>query len=101
MGEIAQRHADVCFVTSDNPRTENPNSIIEDILGGMNREQSGLVVESDRRKAILAAIGDARHGDLVAVCGKGHEDYQIVGAKRHHFDDREEAESALSIWSSH
>jgi UDP-N-acetylmuramoyl-L-alanyl-D-glutamate--2,6-diaminopimelate ligase len=101
MGEIAQRQADVCFVTSDNPRTENPNSIIEDILGGMIREQSGLVVEPDRRKAILAAIGDAQRGDLVAVCGKGHEDYQIIGAKRHHFDDREEAERALSIWSSH
>ena len=100
MGEIAQKNADVCYVTSDNPRTENPNAIIDDILEGMNRGQTGLIVEPDRKKAIDAAIREAGKGDLVAICGKGHEDYQIVGASRHHLDDREEARRSLSQWSS-
>jgi UDP-N-acetylmuramoyl-L-alanyl-D-glutamate--2,6-diaminopimelate ligase len=100
MGEIAQRHADTCYVTSDNPRTEDPLAIIEDILAGMNRGKPGVVVEPNRRSAIQAAIREARLGDLVAICGKGHEDYQIVGAKREHFDDREEAERALSAWGA-
>jgi UDP-N-acetylmuramyl-tripeptide synthetase len=100
MGTIAQENADIAYVTSDNPRSEEPNAIIEEILGGMDRAAAGLFVESDRGKAIRAAIADAGVGDLVAVCGKGHEDYQIVGAKRHHFDDREEAAHALSTWSA-
>jgi UDP-N-acetylmuramoyl-L-alanyl-D-glutamate--2,6-diaminopimelate ligase len=100
MGEIAQRHADTCYVTSDNPRTEDPTAIIDDILAGMDRKKKGLVVEPDRRKAIHAAIAGAGLGDLVAICGKGHEDYQIVGTKREHFDDREEAERALNAWGA-
>jgi UDP-N-acetylmuramoyl-L-alanyl-D-glutamate--2,6-diaminopimelate ligase len=100
MGGIAQRDADVCYVTSDNPRTEDPLKIIDDILEGMDRRHRNLVVEPDRRKAIQTAIRNAGPDDLVAICGKGHEDYQIVGTKRRHFDDREEAGSALGLWGS-
>ncbi len=100
MGEIAQRRADVCYVTSDNPRTEDPLRIIDDILEGMDCGRGNLVVEPDRHKAIQEAIRNAGPDDLVAVCGKGHEDYQIVGTKRRHFDDRKEAVNALKLWSS-
>lgn len=98
MGGIAQRHADICYVTSDNPRSEDPGAIIDDILAGMDRESANVVVEVDRRKAIRGAIRDADAGDIIAICGKGHEDYQITGTTRHHFDDREEAERALAEW---
>ncbi len=99
MGAIAQEKCDVAYVTSDNPRTEDPHDIIADILGGMDRGRKGLIVQVDRRKAIHDAIAQARSADLVAICGKGHEDYQIIGAVRHHFDDREEASAALRDWS--
>ena len=98
MGEIAQRIAHVCIVTSDNPRSEDPSKIIEDILSGMDRKRPGLVVEADRRAAIFKAVSMARPGDVVAICGKGHEDYQIIGTKRYHFDDGEEARKALEQW---
>ena len=65
----------------------------------MNRDVEGLVVQADRRRAIADAIANAGRRDLVAICGKGHEDYQIIGSVRHHFDDREEASGALSVWS--
>ena len=100
MGGIAQRLSDVCYVTSDNPRSEDPKTIIEEILVGMDTAKEGVVVEIDRRKAIFTAIRAAEGGDLIAVCGKGHEDYQIVGSERHHFDDREEAGDALKEWKS-
>jgi UDP-N-acetylmuramoyl-L-alanyl-D-glutamate--2,6-diaminopimelate ligase len=64
----------------------------------MDRKRSGLFIEIDRREAIRAAVRAARVGDIVAVCGKGHEDYQIVGTTRYHFDDREEAQKALVEW---
>ncbi len=99
MGEIAQQLSDVCYVTSDNPRTEDPVEIIEEILAGMDTGRNGLFVEIDRRKAISSAIRGATDKDLVAVCGKGHEDYQIIGHTRHHFDDREEAAKALKDWT--
>lgn len=99
MGKIAQEGSDVCYVTSDNPRSEVPQAIIEDILQGMDPSHSSLRVEVDRRKAIRAAIAEARVRDLVAICGKGHEDYQIIGSERHHFDDREEARKALDAGS--
>ncbi|UCG51874.1 MAG: UDP-N-acetylmuramoyl-L-alanyl-D-glutamate--2,6-diaminopimelate ligase [Candidatus Latescibacterota bacterium] len=98
MGAIAQKSSHICYVTSDNPRSENPDRIIEDILAGMELEQREVVVEADRRTAIAAAIRSAGGGDLVVICGKGHEDYQIIGTTRHHFDDREEAEIALKEW---
>ena len=98
MGEIAQRISHICYVTSDNPRSEDPLKIVDDILSGMERKQRGLFVEIDRREAIRAAVRAARVGDVVAICGKGHEDYQIIGTTRYHFDDREEAEKALDEW---
>ncbi len=98
MGEIAQRISHICYVTSDNPRSEDPLKIVDDVLSGMDRKRLGLFIEIDRREAIRAAVRAARVGDIVAVCGKGHEDYQIVGTTRYHFDDREEAQKALVEW---
>ena len=87
--------ADIVWVTSDNPRTENPSAIIDDILPGL---AAGAVsrVEVDRRKAIFGAIGEAESGDCVVIAGKGHEDYQIIGKEKTHFDDREVATEALA-----
>jgi len=98
MGGIVQEHSDVSFVTSDNPRTEDPRLIIEDILEGMDRSAGGIVVIEDRREAIKQAVAGARKGDMVAICGKGHEDYQIIGRERIHFSDKEEAAKALADW---
>ncbi|MBN1435082.1 UDP-N-acetylmuramoyl-L-alanyl-D-glutamate--2,6-diaminopimelate ligase [Candidatus Fermentibacterales bacterium] len=97
MGGIAARIADICVVTSDNPRTEDPGGIIADILEGIGGAEDGrsLVVEPDRKKAIDMAIGEARRGDAVIIAGKGHEDYQVIGTEKVHFDDREIARSAL------
>jgi UDP-N-acetylmuramoyl-L-alanyl-D-glutamate--2,6-diaminopimelate ligase len=94
MGEIAAGIADVTVVTSDNPRTENPTAIINDILEGVGSGET-VIVEADRRSAIELAIGMAQKGDVVIIAGKGHEDYQILGRERIHFDDREEARKAL------
>lgn len=94
MGEIAARLADRVIVTSDNPRTENPTRIIEDILKGIPREASPLIIP-DRAQAIRTAILQAEPGDGVAIAGKGHEDYQILGTEKIHFDDREQAREAL------
>ena len=95
MGAIADRLAEVLVVTSDNPRTEEPGAIIREILEGIDRE-SGLHVEPDRRSAIRLAVSLAREGDVVVIAGKGHEDYQILGTERVHFDDREEARRAIA-----
>jgi UDP-N-acetylmuramoyl-L-alanyl-D-glutamate--2,6-diaminopimelate ligase len=92
MGEIAERCADKVVVTSDNPRTESPDIIIEHILQGTSRE---VIVESDRRAAIRLAIGSADKNDVVLIAGKGHEDYQILGAQRLPFSDQAEARLAL------
>lgn len=92
MGEIAARLSDVVVVTSDNPRSEDPEAIIEDILDGLRRVPGGRYeVVVDRRQAIRRAIEMAERGDVVVIAGKGHEDYQIIGDQRFHFDDREEA----------
>lgn len=101
MGEIAGRLADFVFVTSDNPRSEPPDEIIEDILEGMP-EGARYVVEEDRRRAIGRAIRTAREGDVVVIAGKGHESYQIVGDRKFPFDDRKVAKRFLAermgIW---
>ncbi|MFM7733891.1 MAG: UDP-N-acetylmuramoyl-L-alanyl-D-glutamate--2,6-diaminopimelate ligase [Cyanobium sp.] len=94
MGEIAARLADAVVVTSDNPRTEDPARILEDVVAGVPAGTELQVVE-DRATAIAGAIAAAGAGDLVLIAGKGHEDYQILGTSRIHFDDREEAEKAL------
>jgi UDP-N-acetylmuramoyl-L-alanyl-D-glutamate--2,6-diaminopimelate ligase len=96
MGGIAQSIADLVLVTSDNPRTEDPDSIIDDILSGIPPDaMSRVTVEPDRRRAIFRAIQMAEDGDVVIIAGKGHEDYQILGREKVHFDDREEAALAL------
>jgi UDP-N-acetylmuramoyl-L-alanyl-D-glutamate--2,6-diaminopimelate ligase len=94
MGAIAARLADLAVVTSDNPRTEDPQKILADVLEGIPASATPLV-EADRRSAIYAAIAQAQPGDAVLIAGKGHEDYQILGTEKIHFDDREEAEAAL------
>jgi UDP-N-acetylmuramoyl-L-alanyl-D-glutamate--2,6-diaminopimelate ligase len=94
MGEIAARLADQVVVTSDNPRTEDPKRILDDVIAGIPATSSP-VVEVDRAKAIAEAIAAATADDLVLIAGKGHEDYQILGTTKIHFDDREEAEKAL------
>ena len=94
MASIAARLADRVVVTSDNPRTEDPQRILEDVVAGIPAGTDSLV-EGDRAAAIAAAIAAAAPEDLVLVAGKGHEDYQILGTDKVHFDDREEAENAL------
>lgn len=91
MGEIASNHSDFVVVTSDNPRTEDPMHIIHEIMKGVGRGKNYMMhlVEPDRRSAINAALKMATPKDIVLVAGKGHEDYQIIGTIKHHFDDRE------------
>ena len=88
MGEIAERLADKVIVTSDNPRSENPQQIITDILAGI-KKVNDVIVEPDRELAIKEAYKLANANDVVLVAGKGHEDYQILAAETIHFDDRE------------
>ncbi len=95
MGEAAARLSDLVVVTSDNPRSEDPRLIMNDILVGLQRTSTPRLVEPDRRMAIALAMHEARPGDVVVLAGKGHEDYQIIGTEKQHFDDREEALKAL------
>ena len=90
MGAIAGQLADVAVVTSDNPRTEDPETIIGDILAGMASTGAERYVEPDRRKAIPLALSLARSGDTVVLAGKGHETYQEVAGETLHLDEREE-----------
>ncbi|WP_071515231.1 UDP-N-acetylmuramoyl-L-alanyl-D-glutamate--2,6-diaminopimelate ligase [Geitlerinema sp. PCC 9228] len=94
MGQIAAQLADRVVVTSDNPRTEDPETILQDILQGIPEGVSPEVI-CDRASAISHAIQTAQPGDSVAIVGKGHEDYQIIGTEKIHFDDREQALQAL------
>ena len=92
MGKTASELADVCYVTSDNPRSEDPMMIIDGILSGMadNGRKKAIVVP-DRRQAIERAIQENKKEDIIVIAGKGHEDYQIIGEKVIDFDDYEEA----------
>jgi UDP-N-acetylmuramoyl-L-alanyl-D-glutamate--2,6-diaminopimelate ligase len=94
MGKIVAELADLAVVTSDNPRTEDPQKILDDILTGIP-EQIKPIVISDRSLAIQRAIELAKAGDGILIAGKGHEDYQILGTEKIHFDDREKAREAL------
>ena len=94
MGKIATELSDLAVVTSDNPRTEDPEKILQDILEGVSPEVKLLVI-GDRAQAIRNAIMEARPEDGVLIAGKGHEDYQILGTEKIHFDDREQARDAL------
>lgn len=98
MARVAEQLADAVYVTSDNPRTENPQSILGEIVCGFTIENTkAIIVEPDRRSAIEQAIADAETGDIVLIAGKGHENYQIVGTTKHHFDDVEEATRAITV----
>jgi len=100
MGRVAAELADFSFVTSDNPRTEDPERILLDIEVGLQRagkrKYDDYVMITDRAAAIREAIAKAQPGDLVLIAGKGHEDYQILGTTRIHFDDREVARAILA-----
>ena len=89
MGRIAADNADLVVVTSDNPRTEDPDEIIREIVAGMKDKRTPTKVICDRRKAIAWAIDNAASGDVLLLAGKGHEDYQVVGHEKHHMDERE------------
>ncbi len=88
MGKVASDLADIIVITNDNPRTEEPDMIISDILKGINTSKK-ILIEKDRKLAIINALDMVTCGDVVAILGKGHEDYQIIGDKVYHFDDRE------------
>ncbi len=102
MAAVACRLADTVVVTTDNPRTEDPLQIIDQVLAGVPRNILGRVtVEADRSKAIATAIRRAERADTVVLAGKGHEDYQIVGGQKRGFDDRQHARAALGRWVEH
>ncbi|MBQ8074429.1 MAG: UDP-N-acetylmuramoyl-L-alanyl-D-glutamate--2,6-diaminopimelate ligase [Oscillospiraceae bacterium] len=89
MGHVAAQYSDFVIVTSDNPRTEDPDAIIDEIMEGLQNTSTPTYRESDRIKAIHYAIDTAAPGDVLLLAGKGHEDYQIVGHEKHHMDERE------------
>jgi UDP-N-acetylmuramoyl-L-alanyl-D-glutamate--2,6-diaminopimelate ligase len=110
MGEVAGKYSDLAILTSDNPRTEDPFAILEEVEKGFKalplkewhpnemelwRSKKGYLKVPDRREAIRTAIRLAQPSDTVLIAGKGHEDYQIIGKKRFPFDDRIEAQKAL------
>jgi UDP-N-acetylmuramoyl-L-alanyl-D-glutamate--2,6-diaminopimelate ligase len=93
MGAVAEKEADVLMVTSDNPRTEDPQTILKDILQGLSQSKHQAIV--DRESAILRAIQEAQPGDTILIAGKGHEDYQIIGKEKFPFDDKKVAAACL------
>jgi UDP-N-acetylmuramoyl-L-alanyl-D-glutamate--2,6-diaminopimelate ligase len=97
MGDIAQKYSDICIVTSDNPRTEDPKLIIDDILEGLDKTKENYEVVVDRKEAIKEAIEMAEKDDVILIAGKGHENYQIIGKVKHHFDDKEIANEFLNM----
>jgi UDP-N-acetylmuramoyl-L-alanyl-D-glutamate--2,6-diaminopimelate ligase len=115
MGKVAGQYSDLAILTSDNPRTEDPLAIMEEVEKGLEslplkewhadeikswRSKKGYLKVPDRREAIRMAIGLAQPSDTVLIAGKGHEDYQIIGKKKFPFDDRVEAKKALEgKWS--
>ncbi|MFQ5491025.1 MAG: UDP-N-acetylmuramoyl-L-alanyl-D-glutamate--2,6-diaminopimelate ligase [Phycisphaerae bacterium] len=96
MAEAVAEHSDLAWLTSDNPRTEDPQQIIKEVLEGFGaRGRCRVAVEPDRRTAIQQAVLGARANDTVLIAGKGHEDYQIIGRTRRYFDDVQEARTVL------
>ena len=91
---IASKYSDRVVITSDNPRNENPQLIIDEVMSGISSRES-IKVELERGDAIEIAISQASKNDVVLVAGKGHEDYQIFGNSKVHFDDREEVRRVL------
>ncbi len=98
MGKIAGKYGDKIYVTSDNPRTENPLVIIDDIKSGMTQEiREKTIIIPDRKEAIIEAIKEAQPNAIVLIAGKGHEDYQIIGTTKYHLDDKEVVKTAFEI----
>lgn len=96
MGKIGVENADLAVITSDNPRTEDPEAIISDILHGVQETQKPYVVIPDRREAIRWAMAHAQRDDIIVLAGKGHETYQIIGTEYRHLDEREEVATYLA-----
>ena len=98
MAQEAVKASDKVILTSDNPRKEEPQAILNDMLEGLTPQQQRQVLTIvDRREAIKTAAMLAQKGDVILIAGKGHEDYQIIGEVKHHFDDREEVRKAFGI----
>ena len=96
MGRIGVECSDIAIITSDNPRTEKPMAIIEDILKGVNQELGEYIVMEDRRAAIRYAMDIAEKDDIIVLAGKGHETYQEICGVKHHLDEREEVAAHLA-----
>ncbi|MCD8282307.1 MAG: UDP-N-acetylmuramoyl-L-alanyl-D-glutamate--2,6-diaminopimelate ligase [Prevotella sp.] len=98
MAREAVKASDKVILTSDNPRLEDPDAILDDMEAGLTSDQRKAALRiTDRRAAIRSAVMIARPGDVILIAGKGHEDYQIVGTEKHHFDDREEVRAAFGL----
>ena len=95
MGKIGVELSDIAIITSDNPRTEAPMAIIQDILKGVNQESGEYIVMEDRRRAIRYAMDIAEKNDIIVLAGKGHETYQDIDGQKHHLDEREEVAAHL------
>ncbi len=96
MGEISSKMADLTVVTSDNPRFEEPEDIVNDIITGVKKAPGRYIKITDRREAIKYCIDNAEEGDVIIIAGKGHEDYQEIKGVKHHMDDRELVMSAIN-----
>jgi UDP-N-acetylmuramoyl-L-alanyl-D-glutamate--2,6-diaminopimelate ligase len=96
MAEIGERLADQVILTDDNPRSESPRAIVEDMLAGM-QTPSLAVVEHERFKALQYALANSEPHDIILLAGKGHEDYQVLANETVHYSDRESAQQLLEI----
>lgn len=97
MGEVSSRMADFTIVTSDNPRFEEPEAIIEDILTGIKKADGEYITIPDRREAVKYAVANAKDGDIIVLAGKGHEDYQEIKGVKYHMDERELLADAIAF----
>ena len=96
MGKIGVDYADLAVITSDNPRTEDPNAIIADILKGVEGTKTPYVTIENRPEAIYWAMANARKDDVIVLAGKGHEDYQEINHVKYHLDEREVVADCLA-----
>ena len=96
MGEVSGKMADLTIITSDNPRDEDPQAIIDDIKIGMAKTDGKYVEIPDRKEAIAYAIHHGEPGDIIVLAGKGHEDYQEINGVKHHFSDSEVVREAFN-----
>ncbi len=99
MAKAVMESADFAIITSDNPRTENPSKIIDDILEGTKGYNTPYIVIENRKEAIFWAIEHAQPNDIILLAGKGHETYQILNTGTIHFDEREVVAEALKVYN--